>query len=373
MVLDIQQALFDYAALDYDTRTFVHEKTQAIHSRLKRTAEDIIAIGQDLRAVKARLGHGQFMPWLQAEFEMSRQTAHDFMRVAERFGNESRNFLHLSVSVLYELAAPSTPDTIIELVETGQIPATIPAIREAKRAALPPLEAAVEDGRDEPAYDASVSLPEGFGLVGGMPFTAPLPDGKPVEIPDSWTLPTELRGEPRRNSDNIPIAVPHISSKNNEWYTPAKYIEAARALMGGIDVDPASNRTANETVQATVFYDSDTNGLCHDWHGRVWLNPPYGRDGGDSNQDIWSQRLREQYEAGITTEAVLLVNAAVDTRWFQRLFDYPVCLTLGRINFSTPEPVANGSTHGSAFVYFGSQIDRFVEIFREFGAVVKRW
>jgi len=129
----IQSSLFDYGLLDDETRTFVQEKTQSIHTRLKRTAEDIIAIGHDLIEVKERLGHGQFIPWLQSEFGMSRQTAHDFIRVAERFGDKCRKFLHLPVSVLYELAAPSTPDEVVEMVETGIILPTIPAIREAKR------------------------------------------------------------------------------------------------------------------------------------------------------------------------------------------------------------------------------------------------
>ncbi|MCZ6745377.1 MAG: hypothetical protein O7D31_11990 [Alphaproteobacteria bacterium] len=40
-----------------------------------------------------------------------------------------------------------------------------------------------------------------------------------------------------------------------ESYTPTKYIEAAREVMGGIDLDPASNMHAQKTVKATEWYD----------------------------------------------------------------------------------------------------------------------
>lgn len=176
-----------------------------------------------------------------------------------------------------------------------------------------------------------------------------------------------------RNRDNIPIAVPHISSKNNEWYTPEKYILAAREVMGAIDLDPASCELANQVVKAAKYYDTQMNGLDYPWHGRVWLNPPYGRGEEGSNQDIWSARLIDQYERGNTTAAILLVNAAVDTRWFQRLFHYPVCFPAQRINFLTPEPSVSGSTHGSALVYFGRDKSRFFEVFGRFGTVVRRW
>lgn len=37
-------------------------------------------------------------------------------------------------------------------------------------------------------------LPATWGLVNGKSFNAPLPDGKPIVIPDRWKLPIELRG-----------------------------------------------------------------------------------------------------------------------------------------------------------------------------------
>lgn len=101
---------------------------------MKRTAEEVIAIGQDLLAVKERLAHGQFMAWVDTEFGMNHQAAMRFMQVARRFGGHNQQFVDFPVSVLYELAAPSTPDDVIEQVTSGQLPASLPAIREAKAA-----------------------------------------------------------------------------------------------------------------------------------------------------------------------------------------------------------------------------------------------
>ena len=58
------QAIFAYEALDEGTRSFVQQKTDETHLLLKRTAENILAIGLILQAIKERLPHGQFLPWL---------------------------------------------------------------------------------------------------------------------------------------------------------------------------------------------------------------------------------------------------------------------------------------------------------------------
>jgi hypothetical protein len=57
----------------------------------------------------------------------------------------------------------------------------------------------------------------------------------------------------------------------NEWCTPPEYIELSRAVLGAIDLDPATNAQAQEIIRATQHFTKADNGLKHEWHGRVWL------------------------------------------------------------------------------------------------------
>ncbi len=76
-----QPPAFDYETLDDEIRSFVQRKTDETRGLLRRTAQNVIAI-----------------------------------------------------TVIYELAAPSTPETVIEQVESKQILPTLEAIRAAKEA-----------------------------------------------------------------------------------------------------------------------------------------------------------------------------------------------------------------------------------------------
>lgn len=156
------------------------------------------------------------------------------------------------------------------------------------------------------------------------------------------------------------------SQKSVEWFTPARHIELARKAMGGpIDLDPASCEVANRVVRAARYYDRSQDGLLHPWPAqRVWLNPPYCKTAtGESQQELWTCKLIAEHRSGRVEQAVALVNAATETRWFQRLFDYVICFPKGKIKF-------NGPTVGSAFVYFGAEPERFVEVFRSLGPVI---
>lgn len=103
---------FDYSSLDAETSRFVQRQTGEILTLMKRTAQDILEIGQKLIEVKTKLKHGQFGAWLKAEFNWTERTAQRFMRVAEQFSGKTDNLSELSLapSALYLLAAPSTPE-----------------------------------------------------------------------------------------------------------------------------------------------------------------------------------------------------------------------------------------------------------------------
>lgn len=388
-----QQSLFDYDSLDHETCVFVQEKAQSIRIRLKHTAEDIIAIGQDLIAVKSKLGHGKFLPWLKSEFGMTDRHALNFMRVASRFSGKSEIISDFSITVLYELASPSTPDSIIEQVQSGEIPATMADIRDAKREYLQSL----------PPQPVPSPLPETRlwqqPSVSTKNETIP-PPSNDVEDSEETCEETEedryhraidtgtleyyhdglvrdaIQHDKEEREKRISGTPPALQmSESNEWYTPAPYVEAARLLMGDIDTDPASIAYANEkVVHAATYYDIETNGLAYAWIGRIWLNPPYGRDEGESNQEIWSRRLVEQFDAGNTTEAVLLVNAVTDRKWFQPLWRFPICFTDHRIRFYNAEKEAGQPTHGNALIYLGPQEkeQQFIDLFKQFGVVVRK-
>ena len=64
--------------------------------------------------------HGQFLPWLRAEFGWSERSAQNFMSVAEKFKSAKIADLPIQPSAAYLLAATSVPDEAREKAEAGE-------------------------------------------------------------------------------------------------------------------------------------------------------------------------------------------------------------------------------------------------------------
>lgn len=90
-----------------------------------------------------------------------------------------------------------------------------------------------------------------------------------------------------------------------EWYTPSWVFEA---LGLEFDLDPCHPMGEPlPWVPADFRYTEEDNGLIQPWHGRVWLNPPYGRE-------MWKWLLRmHQHGNGMA-----LIFARTDTDWFHQ-------------------------------------------------------
>jgi len=199
------------------------------------------------------------------------------------------------------------------------------------------------------------------------------------------------------------------SSESFEWYSPEDAIELAREVMGGIDLDPASSEEANRVVGATRFYTAEQDGLSQPWSGRLWINPPYGWEGGECrclkgrrrplkrcdkckgsgwnprlgrlNVEIWSGELIVEHRAERVEQAFCLLNNTTDRAWFRPLWAHPILFPYKRLRFWRPGGSPDDDSqppHGNAMAWLppkdpklaSAGMDRLVELCRDFGRLV---
>ncbi len=154
-----------------------------------------------------------------------------------------------------------------------------------------------------------------------------------------------------------------------EWYTPADIIEAARATMRGIDLDPASSAEADEVVKAGRYLTKMDDSLRTDciWSGNVWMNPPF------SDVGPFVEKLISSYETGFVTQACVITYASLDTKWARMLMNYPRWHGVGRVDYRLDRATAEkrrregkkktGPTKASMVTYLGGDVERFVNAF----------
>lgn len=167
------------------------------------------------------------------------------------------------------------------------------------------------------------------------------------------------------------------SLPKDERFTPKKYVESARFVLGKIDLDPASSHLANKRVKAANIFTKGDSGLDKKWFGNVFCNPPYSR----GNLLQWSAKARFEFEQQNTTSELLLVPNGTDTEWFKVLNQFPFCLTDHRITFLVFDEVRNqfyylkNPENGSCFFLLSNDISvykRFCDEFSKYGPIFRR-
>ena len=171
-----------------------------------------------------------------------------------------------------------------------------------------------------------------------------------------------------------------------EWYTPSPFAEAARDVMGGIDLDPASHEEANCIVKATRFYTAEEDGLQMPWFGRVFVNPP-----GGLVPEFWC-RVVASFNSNEFDEAIWIGYSLQQLQTLQNEcaetpLDFTMCVPSKRIAFVENEAkraeriaklLALGKkpnekstpSHANYISYIGIGHERFARRFSEFGKVV---
>jgi hypothetical protein len=213
------------------------------------------------------------------------------------------------------------------------------------------------------------------------------------------------------------------SSASVDHFTPPDIVEAARAVMGGIDLDPATSYEGNRlSIKATAYFTERDNGMTKPWGPlasgddvwsgkssatRLFLNCPGGKcdlagrsvthvkgsgyfysDGSactkstQSSTKAWWGKLCAEWSEGRVEQAIFvgfnmeILQSSQGGTW--SCMDFPFCIPKKRIAFcklvsGKLEP-AEQPTHGNAIVYLPPRArvreatKKFVEVFTPIGA-----
>lgn len=138
-----------------------------------------------------------------------------------------------------------------------------------------------------------------------------------------------------------------VASSDN-WYTPQWVIDA----LGPFDCDPCAAPADVRPFQiASTQWTEKDNGLTKDWHGVVWMNPPYSRV-------LLRQFCEKMAEHG--NGIALLINRQDNVLWQEVIFPTAASMIFmrNRVCFIRPDGSTGKPFFGSCLVAWGHECDR---------------
>jgi hypothetical protein len=293
--------LFSYAQLTREDEASAREDAALIKAHLRTAAESIITIGLALARQKERLGHGNFLRWIEAEFSMSERSAQRFMLRSERW-SKSANLAGLSTevssSVLDEITDPGTPESIRDRVEEllvdGQ-KVTVADIRRMK----------AEAKQAEAQTAALASSNQELALRVREAEAAP-------EVPDDVLA--GIRSEAEREADErANKRVAELANANVKLRKQLEGLRGQRVTLADAPAAPASNVTVLAPIDHGLV-DDPVDHLIGDDDGIPTIEAFAGainscRGMKVDTKAFWSRFKRDSGHGEATYEALLDVNA----------------------------------------------------------------
>jgi transcriptional regulator with XRE-family HTH domain len=143
------------------------------------------------------------------------------------------------------------------------------------------------------------------------------------------------------------------SSAYHGWETPKDLADILTLAVGGFDLDPcaASHSKRRARIKAKLLLTVDDDGLSVPWHGKVFVNPPYGR----GVTKAWVSKCKAEAASGKAT-VVALLPARTDAKWWHELVagHAHVSLLNGSLKFGDSTSTA---PFASAVVVYGADAE----------------
>ena len=104
-----------------DLATRIKTADRAVRDAAKNIVQQAVIAGQALNDAKAKLGHGEWLPWLERHCDLSERTAHNYMLLAAnrvKFAIDADLTLNQAVGLL---KPPPNPSDLYDKAEANLI------------------------------------------------------------------------------------------------------------------------------------------------------------------------------------------------------------------------------------------------------------
>jgi len=170
------------------------------------------------------------------------------------------------------------------------------------------------------------------------------------------------------------------ANEDPDWRSPEWVVEGFRELLVEIDLDPASDEGANQTIGAERYFTVDDDGLKQRWcnetgyPSRVFLNPP-----GRQVLEFWD-KLIEEWDANRVLSAGWVGFNVDHLRWLSTRPKHPLgfytCIPRLRLKFERDGAVGNRPSCANYLTWLPDEDcnenwGRFCDVFGEHGRCIR--